>query len=166
MEYNINYGQHAGHLNIDRIEKKYNAQYVGDFCLRTVSGTWAESPAAVFWQETPPVEGYSNYFGIIVRSGVPYITSGASAFEKPIQAMVAKNGEVIYSRWRHDYRSSRDGTVTVDGGRDYMRTLFSADYVPVGVELIADGPRLKVVDGTEKKCVTPDSIQQSDTRLV
>jgi hypothetical protein len=130
-------------IDVTKVEKKYNATYVGDFCLRTKSGNWSDSPVAIFWQETPPVEGYSNYFGILEQHGTLLITSGASAFSEPIEGIVARNGEVNFSRYRHDFHYSTDGSVAVDGGRDYMRVL--GDIHQPRVHLIPDGPNLKIV---------------------
>jgi outer membrane protein assembly factor BamB len=67
------------------------------------------------------VEGYSKYFALIIQNGSAYITSGASAVDGIITGIVADDGEIIYSRYRHDYRTSTDGTVFIDGGRDYVR---------------------------------------------
>jgi hypothetical protein len=129
-------------INLPAVEEKYNAQFVGDFCIKSKHG-WSEQPVAIFWQETPPVEGYSNYFGVFVQDDTVYITSGASAFAEPIEGIVARNGEVIFSRYRHDYHSSTDGSVTVDGGRDYLRVL--GDIHQPRVHIIPDGPRLKII---------------------
>lgn len=129
-------------IDVKRVEKKYNATYVGDFCLKTKNG-WSDSPVAIFWQETPPVEGYSNYFGIFVQNDTLYITSGASAFAEPIDGIVADNGEVIFSRYRHDFHESSDHSVMVDGGRDYMRVL--GNIRNPHVHIVPDGPKLKIV---------------------
>ena len=129
-------------IKIEIIEKKYNAKYVGDFCIMTKHG-WSESPVAIFWQEKPPVEGYSHYFGIFVQEDTIYITSGESAFSKPIVGIVADDGEVVYSRYRHDFRSSKDGSVFIDGGRDY--TKWGGTLTPQFVHIVADGATLKIV---------------------
>lgn len=118
---NVNSGRADAQFNIEKVEAKYNAKFVGQFCLKTRDGGWANSPADVYWQATPPVAGYSNYFGLIYQHGGVYITSGASAVEPLIDAVVAHDGEIIYSRWRHDYRTSTDGSTDIDGGRDYVR---------------------------------------------
>lgn len=137
---NINTGRHWSICNIATVEEKYKANWVGQMPLRTKDGQWSDSPADVYWQETPPVKGYSNYFAIIHRDGVLYITSGASAVEGTFYAVVADDGEVLYSRCRHDYRESSDGSVTIDGGRDYCRT-----SVTKAIELkIVDGQWVKV----------------------
>ena len=130
-------------IDVKKVEEKYNAKYVGDFCLKTKNGNWSESPAAIFWQETPPIEGYCNYFGLIVQDGTIYITSGASAFSEPIEGVVARNGEVNFSRYRHDFHYSEDGSIAVDGGRDYLRVL--GDIHQPRVHIIPDGPNLKIV---------------------
>jgi len=132
----VNSGRDDAQFDIAKVEARYNAKFVGQFCLKTKSGSWAESPADVYWQEKPPVEGYSNYFALIIQMGAAYITSGASAVEQPITAIVADDGEVIYSRYRHDYRSSKDGSVFIDGGRDYTKSSVGGRFVT-----------LKVVDG-------------------
>ena len=41
--------------------------------------------------------------------------------EHDIAGIVANNGDVIYSRYRHDCRWSPDNSVMIDGGRDYTR---------------------------------------------
>lgn len=117
----VNSGAEDSIFDIKKVEEKYNAKFVGQFCLKTKSGSWAEGVADVYWQAKPPVEGYSNYFALINQMGTIYIASGASAVEPLITAVVADDGEVIYSRYRHDYRSSKDGSVWIDGGRDYTR---------------------------------------------
>ncbi len=118
---NVNTGRDDAQFKIDVVENKYNAKFVGQFCLKTKDGQWANSPADVYWQATPPVEGYSNYFALIIQHGSVYITSGASAVEPLISAAVATDGEIIYSRYRHDYRTSADKSVFIDGGRDYTK---------------------------------------------
>ena len=41
--------------------------------------------------------------------------------EPLISAAVADDGEIIYSKYRHDYNVSKDKSVFIDGGRDYTR---------------------------------------------
>lgn len=117
----VNSGRKDCQFNIANVENKYNAKYVGQFCLRDKYGNWVNDIAEVFWQPTPPVEGYSNYFALFIRDGATFITSGASAVEGTLYAVQADDGEIIYSRYRHDYRVSQDKSVWIDGGRDYTR---------------------------------------------
>ncbi len=133
----VNSGREDSFVKIDVIEAKYNAKYVGQMALRTADGHWSEDDCGeVFYQEKPPVEGYSHYLALINRRGTVYITSGASAVEGVITGIVAKDGEIIYSRYRHDMRSSQDKTVWIDGGRDYTRSGGAGHFV-----------NLKVIDG-------------------
>lgn len=105
---------------LQTIEEKYGATYLGDFCVRVENGGWVNKPVSIFYQEPPrPDVAESPWFGIHTRHGSLMITDGSSAFSEPIQCVIADNGEIIYSRWRHDYRESEDGSVTIDGGRDY-----------------------------------------------
>lgn len=132
----VNKGNRDAIVKIDQVEAKYNATYVGQLCLRDRYGNWANEAAEVFYQPVPPVEGYSNYLALFVRDGSLYITSGASAVEGIIDGVQAEDGEIIYSRYRHDCRKSTDGTTWIDGGRDYTRGGFPHK-----------GVRLKIVDG-------------------
>lgn len=121
---NINNGRDEciiGEKGIEHFEKQYNAKYVADLCLKDRDGNWANEPTAIFYQETPPVPGYSHYFAIIVRGRQTLITSGESAVSEPIAGITADDGEVIFSRYRHDCRSSKDKSVFIDGGRDYTK---------------------------------------------
>ena len=131
----VNSGRDEAQFKIDVIEEKYNAHFVGQFCLKTKDGSWANSPADVYWQEKPPVEGYSNYFALLYQGDTVYITSGASAVEQPISAVEA-DGEIIYSRYRWDCRHTKNQTAMIDGGRDYVKRSGA------GRDLL-----LKVIDG-------------------
>lgn len=108
---------------IESITLKYSgASYIGDFCLKHANGDWANFPAAVFYQPKPEKPEYSNYFALYFTiDSQLMITNGKSAVEGTFNGIVADDGEVIFSRWRHDYHSSADESVTVDGGRDYLR---------------------------------------------
>ena len=118
----VNSGRDQAQFSIEKVEAKYNAKFVGQFCLKTVGGGWSESPADIYYVENPDRSlGHSNYFGLIVQRGGVYITRGDSAVEPLISAAVADDGEIIYSKYRHDYNVSKDKSVFIDGGRDYTR---------------------------------------------
>jgi hypothetical protein len=131
----VNSGRDDAQFDIAKVEAKYNAHFVGQFCLKTRDGSWANSPADVYWQAQPPVEGYSNYFALLYQGSSVYITSGASAVSEPISAVEA-DGEIIYSRYRHDCRYTKDKTAMIDGGRDYTRGNMAGRWLT-----------LKVIDG-------------------
>lgn len=105
---------------IRKIEEKYDAQYMGYWCTKSSSGNWNESPVDVFYVENPDTsKGHTNYFGMFVRDGSVYITEASTAFADPISGIVTDDGEVIVSRYRHDYVTK--GNYMIDGGRDYTR---------------------------------------------
>lgn len=123
MKLTINNGRDDCIFNIDEVEAKHNCKYVGEFAIKNKNGCWSEDNCvSVFWQKEPPQLGYSNYFALFSRNNVVYITSGESCVSGEIIGVVAKNNEVIYSRYRHDFRTSTDGSVFIDGGRDYVKT--------------------------------------------
>jgi len=129
----INTGWADAICDIDKVEKKYNAKWVGQFQMRTKDGSWtSDNCGDVYYQENPP-NGYSNYLALIIQQGSLYITSGESAVQGVINAVEANDGEIIYSRYRHDYRVSGDKSVFIDGGRDYVRSTLGAKPVQLAV---------------------------------
>lgn len=137
----LNTGRDHAICHIHKIEKKYNASWVGQLPLKTKDGSWSvDNCGDVYYQENPP-NGYSNYFALIMQYGTLYITSGLSGVEGIINGIIADNGEIIYSRYRHDYRESEDGSVFIDGGRDYVKFSSSNKLV-----------QLKIIDGKFYEC--------------
>lgn len=144
MKTTFNVSKNYWGLNIEKIEKDKEAKYIGDFCLKDMKGNWTEIPVSIFYVESPDVEqGHSHYFGLYFRFIGPdfeplqtaYITKGDSAFEEPLTGIIADDGEVVISCYRHDYRESTDKSVMIDGGRDYNRYRGHSDrLVKVGVE--------------------------------
>jgi len=158
----ISQGKTSLPIDIKKVEARYAdtqgkpAKFMGDFCLKTKNGWQGDSCAAVFYSENPDRSlGHSNYFALVVMYDDDmkpklYVTRGDSAFETdsngvPIIGVVADDGEVVYSRYRHDYRSSTDGSVTIDGGRDYLRLIGDKSISAKMVYIVADGPDLKFV---------------------
>ncbi len=129
----INHGEQYWPFKIATIEAVKNCRYVGEFALNQGAG-WTEAPAAVFYQPNP-AEGHSHYFGLFMRGDHMVITGAQSAADVEMTGKMNKSNEVIYSRFRHDYRLSTDGTIMIDGGRDYMKTSGPGRYV-----------RMKIVD--------------------
>lgn len=109
-------------IKIPAIEEHYGGKFIGDFCTKAPGGYWNEIPVAVFYQPNPDVsQGHTHYFGIFVQNGHLHITNAISVAEEPIAGIASDEGEVIFSRYRHDYTTSTDGSVFIDGGRDYVR---------------------------------------------
>ena len=129
-------GYHFTTKQIKKIEEMYSAKYIGAFCTRRKDGTWHEMPLDVFYVSNPDVEkGHKNYFGMFYDQldDAVKITDATSAVSDEMVGVVANDGEVIVSGYRHDYRKSRDGSVFIDGGRDYIRTVIGANTVGVMV---------------------------------
>lgn len=100
--------------NIQRIEQLREATYVCDTEHK-------DMPVSVFYGKTAhPVSG-SRYFALY-RADTIMITDGSFIEEQEITGAVAQDGEVVFSRSRHDYVTSSDGSVFIDGGRAYTKT--------------------------------------------
>lgn len=143
-------------VNISVVEKKKNAKFICETCIRTSNGNWSDEPVQLYWQENPPIEGYSNYFAIFVRrnlmSGDPqvFITSGESAVKEPISA-IRHNGQIGFSRCRHDYRWVGGQEVAIDGGRDYTRIIGTPqEYLTLEIK----GPHLVVKEESPNEEIT------------
>ena len=121
--------------SIALICQKYKAKYVLDSCLKTVDGQWANFPAAFFYTEEKHPEG-SNYFAMYQRDGGWMITDGIRITEGTHNGILFDDGELVHSRYRHDYYMHRDAMV--DGGRDYFRHGIVEGAKPV---------KFKIVDG-------------------
>jgi len=115
-------GYHFTEAQIRTIEELKNAKYMGYWCTKRLNGeSWNERPVDVFYQENPDIAaGHSNYFGMFMQDNMVYITNAESCFSEPIIGSVCEDGEVIVSRYRHDYVAKKGAMI--DGGRDYTRT--------------------------------------------
>ena len=122
INYKINHGdRYWADLSLPKIEEMYKSKYIGDFTINNGAG-WTEYPVSLFYNPAPDDPSYSNYFGVFIKAGHVYITNGISTTDIDIMGVISNDNEIIYSRYRHDYRLSTDGTVMIDGGRDYLRT--------------------------------------------
>ncbi len=139
-------------IDIDAVEETYNGTYVGDFCIKQTSGSWTETPIAIFYQPNPKVElGHTHYFGIYVsHQNQVFIMDGQSAFEDGITGAIADNGEVIFSRFRHHFTTSQDGSISIDGGRDYTKLVGKIDNATSRI--------VKLVINKDKLEIDPTSI--------
>jgi hypothetical protein len=113
-------GYHFNAEGISKIEDKYGAKYLGFWCTKRLDGSWNETPVDVFHQPNPDTsKGHSEYFGMFRRGEGVWITNAESAFSEPMTGVICDDGEVLVSRYRHDYRTKCDRMI--DGGRDYTR---------------------------------------------
>lgn len=117
---NLNHGAtNFPMIDVAKVEETKKAKFVCELAIRGKFG-WTDSPAQIYYQENPP-NGYSNYFGLVYQNGELYIVSGASVVGIPIEAIQTPTGEIIWSRFRHDYRKAESADIFVDGGLDYLR---------------------------------------------
>lgn len=102
----------------------------------------------IFYRETPHPEFGNRYFGLyidqnyldsidntIASKSNPRIAN-ADAIEDVEFEMVEVNGELHYSRHRHDFFSV--GDVSIDGGRAYLRLVGNINH-PVRKLSVRDG---------------------------
>ena len=117
---------------IQIIENHYGAKYLGYWAVKWSENLgWSSTPVDVFYQPNPDVsKGHSHYFGMHVNENGVFISNAESAFSEPITGILTEDGEVIVSRYRHDY-VTKDGQM-IDGGRDYVRSS-GGPYVKVSV---------------------------------
>lgn len=110
---------HFSREEIAKIEKHYNAKYLGYWCIRDNIGNWSDVPVEVFYQPNPDIsKGHSHYFGLFVLWDNVMITNAESAFSSEITGIV-EDGIVYVSRYRHDFTRTPSGN-NIDGGRDYL----------------------------------------------
>lgn len=113
-------GYYLNQKGIRDEQKRRNSTYMGYWCVKQSDGGWTEIPVDVFYVENPDKEkGHSHYYGIFCNGSGCFITNAESAFSETISGIRTDSGEVIVSRYRHDY-IEKDGHV-IDGGRDYFR---------------------------------------------
>lgn len=101
---------------LDHIEDKYNCHFVSEWYLNK------KSMVLLFWNDVAHPQG-SNWLGVYGAEDQVYLCDGIAASQLPIRCAVSNDKQVLFSKSRHDFRSSNDGSVTVDGGRDYTRML-------------------------------------------
>jgi hypothetical protein len=108
--------------SIQRIERMYNCRYVTEWNLLDIKGNPQSYPYLVFWNDQSHPEG-SNWMGMYKHQNDYYVCDAITASQHPIECMVSNDKQVLFSKYRHDFRTSKDSSVTVDGGREYTRVL-------------------------------------------
>lgn len=115
----MNIQKYPALFNTDQIKKIENIKDAKWVCSTEHKGNSIE----VFYAKDPHPVSNSKYFGLYrtVAVGQLMITSGEFIEDQNIEAVIADNLDVVYSRYRHDYVKSNDGSVWIDGGRSYTR---------------------------------------------
>jgi len=101
---------------VDQVENNYNCRFVSEWYINK------KGMIMLFWNDVAHPQG-SNWMGVYGHGDQLYVCDGIAATHFPINCMVSNSKQVLFSKSRHDFRSSHDGSVTVDGGREYLRVL-------------------------------------------
>lgn len=131
---------------IHNLEQHYNVKFVVVTQVKTCDGNWTDGEFYIFYQANPDKQmGHSHYMGYgfdktggYVFNALPYVNSlgGISAVKNSL------TGEVIYSKYRHDYVTMEsDPNIFIDGGRNYTR--MGGSGTPVTLQIVDD--ELKIV---------------------
>lgn len=121
-------------FKMEEVEKIKNAKYMGEFTVKNPSGSWANIPVSVFYQEKAHPEG-SNYFGLFFEPlrGHLMITDAKSVAEhKWIGVLNEKTKEILYSAYRHDFQTYEE--MMIDGGPEYTKSYPNAKLVEFYLE--------------------------------
>jgi hypothetical protein len=105
-------------FDIEAVEKKYNATFIGDFPIKLKGGNWGNA-SAVFYQPNPDLsKGYKHLFGLYL--GEPPVIFDASYLDgHEFVGVKLADGSYVWSRHVHDFRDVPGGFI--DGGFDYYR---------------------------------------------
>lgn len=85
-------------------------------------------PCAVFYGRVRHPKSGSRYFAVNLTKDQDkwkdtlHVSDGAFIEEQKFDAIIADNGDVIYSRHKNDNRTSDDGSVFITGGRSRTKT--------------------------------------------
>ena len=106
--------------NIKKVEELYSEKD-GVPVKHVCTTEFGDSIVDVFYRDTPHPKFGNRYFAVLFRDNVPYIAN-ADEVEKLTFGLVQNdNGDMEYSRSRHDYKEFKNGNM-IDGGRDYIRS--------------------------------------------
>lgn len=134
-------------VDIRRAEEHYSARYVCETALK-LGSSWRDYPSLVFYTEVAHPQG-SNYFALSIRDGELWISDALPSIADGFTGIRADSGDIIYSRCRHDFRTSADGSVSIDGGRDYLRVMANDN---IKSRLV----HLRVIDGVLTESELPE----------
>ena len=112
--------KHYPITNIKKVEELYSEKD-GVPVKHVCTTEFGDSIVDVFYRDTPHPKFGNRYFAVLFRDNVPYIAN-ADEVEKLTFGLVQNdNGDMEYSRSRHDYKQFKNGNM-IDGGRDYIRS--------------------------------------------
>ena len=106
-------------VSVEKLAKHYSAKFVCETPIKNNSG-WRDASSLIFYNKEPHPDG-SNYFAIPVNPDGDFVISDGISATNGDFVGVVDGDDIIYSRFRHDYRVGKTG-VMIDGGRDYIRS--------------------------------------------
>jgi hypothetical protein len=82
---------------------------------------FGDAIADIFYRETPHPKFGNRYFCLFFRGDDLYVANADSIENLNFGMVENDDGDLEYSRSRHDYKSFKNGNM-IDGGRDYIRS--------------------------------------------
>lgn len=131
------------HYPVTKIEQaeKFYSEKDGVAVKHVCTTEFNDNIADIFYRETPHPKFGNKYFCLFFRGDDLYVAN-ADGIEKLTFGMVENDeGQLEYSRSRHDYKSFKNGNM-IDGGRDYIRS----GHTGVKIFIVKDG---KMVEKNE-----------------
>lgn len=120
----------------------HKASFVGAFSCMAIKKEHPDVLAYIFFSDVVQPEYPSRYFGLVYdRTKDVHVIVSGEGFENHqfCGILDPETGMFVYSRTRHDYRTTSDGHF-IDGGNEYVRTN-SQQLVP----LVVVGDHIEVV---------------------
>lgn len=112
--------KHCPIAKVEQVEKLYSEKD-GVPVKHVCTTEFGDTIADIFFRETPHPEFGNKYFAILFRDDVPYIVNADKVENFSFGMVINDEGDLEYSRSRHDYKSFENGNM-IDGGRDYIRS--------------------------------------------
>lgn len=124
---------HIPYLGIEHHEEAIKmlgaTRFLGEFCI---CGSYA--PVAMYYSKNPDTsKGHKQFPYLTMRHNILFVGAlDKKEFEKFRYQQAAhckKCDEVIYSKYRHDFHYCSCDSVSIDGGRDYLKILHEDDAI-------------------------------------
>lgn len=112
--------KHYPITNTKKVEELYSEKD-GVPVKHVCSTEFGDSIVDIFYRETPHPKFGNRYFAVFFRDNVPYIASADDVEKLTFGLVQNDDGDMEYSRSRHDYKQFKNGNM-IDGGRAYIRS--------------------------------------------
>jgi len=130
----------------DNVLKKFNGtRFIGEFCIKAIDGSWANSPVAMYYSTTPDTSKehkpyfylFKDYHGGIMIGGMTDEEFEEVRYQSGLHCITCDN--LIYSKYRHDNTSCSCGGCSIDGGRDYVKCS-GENFTIINIDLLTGNP--------------------------